>query len=202
MAAAALPCGPIGPTAAHLCVDPQNMFLEATPWQVGWLARILPLVAEIARRKAEATIFTRFMPPHRAEDASGAWRRYYERWREFTRERIDPRLLELAPPLAALVPPALVIDKPVYSPFSGVRLDRILRERHVDTLVVTGAETDVCVLATVLGAMDRGYRVIVVTDAVCSSADQGHDALVQQYQRRFSQQLETVDTETLLRLWD
>jgi nicotinamidase-related amidase len=202
MAATALPRGPIGPTAAHLCVDPQNMFLEATPWQVGWLARILPLIAEIARRKAEATIFTRFMPPQRAEEAPGAWRRYYERWREFTRERIDPRLIELAPPLAALVPPAVVIDKPVYSPFSGVRLDRILRERNVDTLVVTGAETDVCVLATVLGAMDRGYRVIVVTDAVCSSADQGHDALVQQYQRRFSQQLETVDTETLLRLWN
>ena len=202
MAAAALPFGPVGPSAAHICVDPQKIFLEATPWQVEWLARILPLVAEIARRKAEATIFTRFMPPRRAEDAPGAWRRYHQRWREFTRERIDPRLLELAPPLAALVPPALVIDKPVYSPFSGVRLDRTLRERNIDTLVVTGAETDVCVLATVLGAMDRGYRVIVVTDAVCSSADQGHDALVQQYQCRFSQQLETVDTETLLRVWD
>jgi len=202
MASDALPFGRLGRHAAHLCVDFQNMFLEPTPWHVPWLVRILPLVAEIARRKAEATIFTRFMPPHRAEDAPGAWERYYERWREFTRECIDPRLLELAPPLAGLVPPAMVIDKPVYSPFSGLRIDRLLRERSIDTLVVTGAETDVCVLATVLGAMDRGYRVIVVTDAVCSSADQGHDALVRQYQRRFSQQLETIDTETLLRVWD
>jgi nicotinamidase-related amidase len=32
-------------------------------------------------------------------------------------------------------------------------------------LTVTGSETDVCVLATVLDAVDLGYRVIVVRDA-------------------------------------
>lgn len=202
MASDALPFGPLGLRTAHLCVDLQNMFLEETPWHVPWLRRMLPTVSEIACRKAEATIFTRFMPPHTADAMSGAWRRYYERWREFTGERIDPRLLQLAPPLREVAPLAPVIDKPVYSPFSGIRLARLLRERGIDSLVVTGAETDVCVLATILGAIDRGYRVIVVTDAVCSSADEGHDALLQQYQRRFSQQLETVDTETLLRNWD
>ena len=43
--------------------------------------------------------------------------------------------------------------------------------------MITGAETDVCVLATVLGAVDYGYRVVLVTDAVCSHSDTGHDAL-------------------------
>jgi nicotinamidase-related amidase len=179
----------------------QNVFLEETPWHVPWLARILPAVAEIARRKAAATIFTRFMPPSSARQTRGAWQRYYERWTEFTRERIDPRLLALAPGLAELAPPADVFDKPVYSPFSGTRFDALLQQRGVHTVIITGAETDVCVLATVLGAIDRGYRVIVVTDAVCSSADRGHDALVEQYHRRFSQQLETIDTDGLLRSW-
>ena len=37
-----------------------------------------------------------------------------------------------------------------------------------------------CVLATVIGAVDHGYRVIVVvTDAVCSSSDEGHDAMLE-----------------------
>lgn len=33
--------------------------------------------------------------------------------------------------------------------------------------------------AAVLGAVDRGYRVVLVTDAICSSADQTHDALME-----------------------
>jgi nicotinamidase-related amidase len=52
---------------------------------------------------------------------------------------------------------------------------------EVDTLVVTGGETDICVLATVLGAVDRGFRVVLVSDAICSSADQTHDALMELY---------------------
>jgi nicotinamidase-related amidase len=51
----------------------------------------------------------------------------------------------------------------------------------VDTLVVTGGETDICVLATVLGAVDRGFRMVLVSDAICSSADQTHDALMELY---------------------
>jgi nicotinamidase-related amidase len=34
------------------------------------------------------------------------------------------------------------------------------------------------VLATVLDAIDIGYRVIVVRDAVCSSSDEGHEMLM------------------------
>jgi nicotinamidase-related amidase len=37
-----------------------------------------------------------------------------------------------------------------------------LQERNADGLIVSGAETDVCVLSTVLDAVDLGYRVIVV----------------------------------------
>ena len=68
------------------------------------------------------------------------------------------------PPLPNLAPPALVIDKPVYSVFAAH--DELMRRRS-DTLILTGAETDVCVLSTALGAIDHGYRVIIAEDAVC-----------------------------------
>jgi hypothetical protein len=44
-------------------------------------------------------------------------------------------------------------------------------------------------------------RVIVVTDAICSSSDEGHDALLTVYRRRFSEQIETVAAETILSQW-
>jgi nicotinamidase-related amidase len=40
-----------------------------------------------------------------------------------------------------------------------------LRGASIDTIIITGDETDVCVLATMMGAVDWGFRVILVTDA-------------------------------------
>ena len=105
------------------------------------------------------------------------------------------------PPLARLVPPATVIDKTRYSAFIGPDLLAHLQRSRADGLIITGSETDVCVLATVLGAVDLGYRVIVVRDAICSSSDEGHDALLRVYHRRYSEQIETADAEEVLRRW-
>ena len=43
----------------------------------------------------------------------------------------------------------------------------------------------------VLDAVDIGYRVIVVRDAVCSSSDEGHDMLMRLYHTRYFEQIET-----------
>jgi len=197
----ALRHGPLSERTAHVVVDMQNLFALGAPWQVPWMDRVLPVIAEIAERHAERTIFTRFIPPDHPEDAHGAWRRYYERWRHITGARIDPELLSLVPRLAALVPPAVIIDKQVYSPFANPQLIRLLRNRHVDSLVLTGLESDVCVLSAALDAVDRGYRVVIVTDALCSSSDRTHDAILTIFRGRFSEQIETCDSETLLSHW-
>jgi nicotinamidase-related amidase len=76
-----------------------------------------------------------------------------------------------------------------------------LPERQADTLIISGAETDVCVLGTVLAAVDLGYRVIVARDAVCSSSDEGHDMFMRLYHIRFTEQIETADTEAILTRW-
>jgi nicotinamidase-related amidase len=163
--------------------------------------RVLPVVATLADRYPERTLFTRFIPPERATDMPGMWQRYYTKWKEATRERLDPTLLELLPPLAELCPPATVIDKRQYSAFMEPQLLRELQSRGADGLIVTGSETDVCVLATVLSAVDLGYRVVVVKDAICSSSDEGHDALMQIYCQRYSEQIEVADAATIMDRW-
>jgi hypothetical protein len=96
--------GPLGPNAIHLCVDMQTLFAERTDWHVPWLQRVLPMVTRLSEARCERTVFTRFVPPERPEDAVGAWRRYYAHWRDMTGERLDPRLIRLVPPLALSLP--------------------------------------------------------------------------------------------------
>jgi nicotinamidase-related amidase len=185
----------------HLCIDMQRLFTTEGPWPTPWLDRVLPCVLAVAEHRPEATIFTRFIPPKSPEHIHGAWRDYYRRWRETTLDVLDPTALELVPPLARLTPPATVVDKPVYSGFVGSSLRATLVEREADGVIVTGAETDVCVLASVLDAVDLGYPVHVVTDAVCSSADSGHDAVLTLYRERFSSQIRAVTVEEILAEW-
>ena len=192
---------PLSPATLHLCIDMQRLFSTEGPWPNPWMERVLPVVAEVAERVPERTVFTRFIPPFRPEDMPGTWRGYYERWRMATREHLDPRLLDLMPPLQRLVPPAVILDKPVYSAFAGHRLRDLVSERGIDTLLITGSETDMCVLATVLGAVDLGLRVVIVADGVCSSSDEGHETLLTLYSKRFRHQIETIDSEILFAQW-
>jgi nicotinamidase-related amidase len=119
---------------------------------------VLPVVAALANRHPERTVFTRFTTPERPDQMPGMWRRYYSRWRVATRERLDLRLLELTPPLAALCPPTTVIDKNRYSAFAERRLIEHLHQRETDALIVSGSETHVSVRATVRDAVDIGHR--------------------------------------------
>lgn len=194
--------GALTRTCVHLCCDMQRMFAEETEWHMPWMRRVVPMMQRIAETHASQTIFTRFIPASYPGEGTGTWKHYYQRWPSMTLERLDRDAINLVPELDRLVPPARVVDKRVYSPWMETMLLSLLQERDADTLVITGGETDVCVLATVLGAIDRGYRVVVAVDAICSSADETHDASLQLYKGRYGQQVEIATTEQILMNWD
>ncbi len=187
--------------AVHLCVDMQRMFAEDTPWRTPWMQRVAPVVASICDHRPDRTVFTRFIPPSDPDEARGAWRPYWMRWNALTLGELGADYVELMPELSRFAPPAVVFDKRVYSPWWDGRLHQSLQARAVEALIVTGCEIDVCVLATVLGAVDLGYRVIIAADALCSSADPDHDAALQLYSERFGMQIETVSTADILAAW-
>ena len=189
--------GPLGDSWVHLCIDMQQMFAQATEWHTPWMARVLPLVISLVELDPARTVFTRFIPPRNADEALGSWRRYYTRWSSMTLDQLDPEFINLVPDLARFAPPAAIEDKTLLSPWGGSLAER-LRAAGIDSLIITGAETEVCVLAAVMGAIDRGFRVILVSDAVCSSADTTHDAMLEIYSSRFGMQVETVMTAELL----
>lgn len=201
MAARGLVHGPLGDGCLHLCVDMQRLFGPGYPWAVPWLEKVLPAIASLAARNPVRTVFTRFIPVRHPGEGLGTWARYYRRWASVTLEAIGEDAVRLVPELERFAPPAHVVDKRVYSPWTEGVLDGLLAGSGIDTVVITGGETDVCVLATALGAIDRGLRVVLVTDALCSSSDATHDALMVLYGTRFGMQVEIAETEEVLEHW-
>ncbi|KQT16639.1 MULTISPECIES: isochorismatase family cysteine hydrolase [Bradyrhizobium] len=187
--------------AVHLCIDMQRIFAPGGLWATPWMERVLPTIASIVARHQDRTIFTRFITPQDPEDRRGQWQSYFRRWPQATRRHLPPSALELVPALDRFVPPAAVIDKPAYSAFSNPGLASLLVEKKVGTVVISGAETDVCVLSTVLSAVDLGFRIVIVEDALCSSSDVGHDALMTMYRTRFHGQVDLVTAEELAEFW-
>src|ERR1700729_2869206 len=68
-----------------------------------------------------------------------------------------------------------VIDKPGKGAFYQTDLDLMLHNRGIDTLLVCGVTTEVCVNTTVREANDRGYRCIVLSDCCASYFPQFHE---------------------------
>lgn len=66
---------------------------------------------------------------------------------------------------------------------------------------MTGGETDACVLATVMQAIDLGFSIVLPINALCSTSDGEHDALVDLFHKRFGVHVEATTTEELLRHW-
>lgn len=58
-----------------------------------------------------------------------------------------------------------LVHKSFHDSFEGTDLEDVLAEAKVGRLVVTGAETDACVRATIHGGFVRGYDITLVGDA-------------------------------------
>lgn len=61
-----------------------------------------------------------------------------------------------------------IVYKRRISPFYATPLDLLLRERGIDTLLLTGVATDLVVLSTARDAHDRGFAVEVLEDATAT----------------------------------
>src|SRR5699024_10507912 len=67
------------------------------------------------------------------------------------------------------------MDKTRYSAFAGTDLEIKLRERGIDTVLIAGVCTDICVLHTSVDAYNKGINIVIAEDLVASFNQAGHD---------------------------
>ncbi len=183
------------------------MLSERHPEIAGYyLPRVTDTVVPNARRLLEAfraadrrVVFTRHGPL--LADGSDMVARRRRRDRESLASTGTPALWHRGTfeheVVAALAPAAgeLVIDKNTSSAFSSTGIEWLLRNMDVETLVLVGMATDMCVETTARDAADRGFNVILVEDATATFFEHHHRAALSGFARVFGQ---VWDTERVL----
>jgi len=172
---------------AVVVVDMQNDFVRpqgklhvpAAQDIVGPIVRLL----EKARRAGVLVIYTQDL--HGPEDPE------YHIWGEHVKagtwgaEIID----ELAPQ-----PEDEIVPKPRYDAFYASRMEDLLRTHpHIDTLVITGTVTNICVLHTAGSAALRWYKVIVPKDGVAALSEFDQEAALHQIDFLYQGTITTVE---------
>lgn len=82
------------------------------------------------------------------------------------------------PPLTVIISKADTAEQDAYSGFQGTDLDQQLREANIRRLLIGGLATDYCVLNTVRDALQLGYRVLLLADAIRAVDVQAGDGLL------------------------
>jgi nicotinamidase-related amidase len=98
-------------------------------------------------------------------------------------------------------PDELVVTKFHYDGFNGTPLDAALRARGVTHLVLTGTMTDICVLATAVGGMNREYRMTVVEDGTATLWPEIQRATLDIIRRAYGRVLTAKQIADEIRRW-
>ena len=168
---------------AHLVIDMQNGFVEpGAPVEVPAARGVVDNINRICRAVRAGgglNVFVRFTTP---DGDAPAWPVFVERMgeaigehhRAFTR---GAHMWQLWPELD-VEPGDIEIDKVRFSAFTpgASGLDALLRERGIDTVIVTGTLTNCCCESTARDAMQLNYRVLIAVDANAALSDEEHAA--------------------------
>lgn len=191
---------------ALLVIDMQNDFVrEGAPLEVpDARATVDPIKRLIGkfRERGHPIVFTRFLA-RQAPDLLWLWSPQCRPetkccWKDHIRSYPDaPHPLYCAQVIDELAPGAgdVVIDKYGYGAFHDTDLDKRLRALDVESILVTGTVTQICVEESAREAFHFGYRTTIVSDAVSSFAPDLHAATLKNFAMKFGW---TTDTDTLL----
>jgi nicotinamidase-related amidase len=189
---------------ALLIVDMQNDFVRVdAPLEVPDARATIPNIARLAaqfRSMNAPVIYTRFFA-RQEEDLLWLWSPQCQTevkccWRGTSRTYGDREsaieCTEIVDELAPLSGEP-VIDKYGYGSFHATGLDAQLRALGVQSIVLTGTVSQICVEETGREAFHHGYRTIMVEDGVSSFAPDLQAATLKNFAMKFGWVAKTAD---------
>lgn len=168
---------------ALVVIDMQNFFVEeGQPLEVPAAREIVPNINRLAGKLRETCGTVVWVQVTLSEDVFAEWSIFLDYRNEQGREMFSGlRAGEHGQALwhkLEVHAEYLVLDKTRFSAFiqGASHLDQILRDKGIDTLLITGTLTNVCCESTARDAMMLNYRVVMVSDASAALTDSAHQA--------------------------
>ena len=179
---------------ALVMIDMQEEFAADTggPYRVPEAARRIPTMARLLhafRERALPVIHTAFANTHHFLDRPrhGAAMPNRAAACRFDEAALfqEPRFVPALEPRASEV----IIRKPSYGAFFDTPLQTVLQRLGVDTIVLAGTLTDCCIGATARQGFERGFGVVVASDATATALPEMHEAELKILRRAFARVL-------------
>lgn len=168
-----------------MTIDTQRDFLSEAPYGIPGTTEILPRAAQVAaafRTAGLLTIHIVRLYERGGGNADRARRALLESGVDLVAPgspgsqladglagtkapELDPDVLLRGAP-QRLAEREYAIFKPRWGAFYQTPLEELLRDHHVDTLVVVGCNFPNCPRATLVEGSERDYRLVAVTDAI------------------------------------
>lgn len=181
---------------ALVIVDMQNDFVRAgAPLEVPDARATIPVHRRLlaaCRERRIPVVYTRFVAgpertliwewsPVLAPPVRCCWKGVRRHYPDLGAERDCADVVDEIYP----EPGDPVVDKFGYGAFHNTNLDDLLRARHVESVLVTGTVTQICVEETARESFKRGYRTTIVADAVSSYLPDLHAAVLKNFALKF-----------------
>jgi ureidoacrylate peracid hydrolase len=169
---------------ALLAIDLQNLFLSpGAPLEVPLARAIVPQVNAMAAALRDRGGLVVWVKNVFDAETARTWTRYFE---NIYAAHLSARILQglsLGDPMQALWddcdvrPEDVHSSKDRYSAFHSPRsrLDAMLRERDIDTVLIAGTLTNICCETTARDAMQLDYKVVMLSDGCATRTDAEHN---------------------------
>lgn len=96
----------------------------------------------------------------------------------------------------------IIINKHRYSAFINTRLDSVLRTLRIETLIMTGVSTNVCVESTARDGFMRDYHIVLAEDACASYSRAAHEMTVENMKGYFGAVSSAAEVEENWKIWN
>ena len=189
-----------GPSTALLVVDLQNVFMVPPyPTEIPLAREIVPNVNKLAEAtRAAGGLVVWIQMTHDDSDAQ-SWSVFYDNITNANRRVASLKGLARGSHGQALYdgldvePQDLKIEKSRFSAFiqGSSDLDKLLKARGIDTVLVTGTVTNTCCESTARDAMMLNYKTVMVSDANAAVSDDEHNATLANMLRIFGDVMST-----------